>query len=177
MSYYDMAFSCPRRIFGIHCDGFIMMAAMLLFIPTKAFAASLGIPSIDIETGSVVNQTKRLQWKQIDKEFTLLKHLSDLINKAFGSVVILFLLETLLSFSAGIDGLVKLIKNAEWRLVIADTVYFSHCICVILLSADTYSQVSQVCTTMIYYNYCKIIFRTMVLCLITGLQIEGLVID
>lgn len=89
MAYIIGIFFINRRIFGYHCDGYLMMAAFLLWIPAQGFGMSLDISreTADVES----HERSREKWRIIEKDFNLLKKLSDLVNKVFGSVMILFL--------------------------------------------------------------------------------------
>lgn len=119
-----------------------MMAAFILWIPSKAFSLKLNIPKDDADIESVASSTSTMvEWNTIDKHLNALKRLSTHINKVFGTIVILFLLESLLDYGSTIDILILQQNNPDWKLVITNVLYFLHGHCVILFAADICYQV------------------------------------
>lgn len=143
-NFAGVRFSCCRRMFGIHCDGYLMtMAVLTLWIPSKAFALSLNIPEDDADIESSSFGKTSLVWEKIEREFSALKRLSCLVNKVFGTIVILFLLEALLCYGATVVDLIMQQDHPHWKTLVADVIYIVHCHCIILFAADICYQVSM----------------------------------
>lgn len=114
------------------------MAACALWIPSKAFAIQFRIPDEDSDTEG---GTAELDWDKLHGQFSALNRLSSLINHIFGTVFFLFLLESLLGYGAAIDHFILQRHNPDWQLFMAGVIYFIHCHCVIILTADVSYQV------------------------------------
>lgn len=120
------------------------MATLTLWIPTKQFATSLHLEDDDgtemsetTET-SVIIATHKHDWKIILGHYETLKKLAGLINNVFGAMVVLFLLEALLSYRASIA---EMVLSQDWKFIVCDVAYFSHCHFIVAFSADVCYQV------------------------------------
>lgn len=115
------------------------MATFTLWIPAKAFALQLLVPTgdSDIEYGRT-----KWEWKRFYEHFLALKRLSCLINKIFGTIVTLFLLESLLGYASTLDYVFTHLHNPVWQFLAADLIYLSHIHWVIMLTAAVSYQVS-----------------------------------
>lgn len=123
----------------MYCDAFLLMAALILWIPSKKFAMSLNLR----KHGE--NRSKReKQLVVIEKEFSDLKQLAEFINDLYGVSVMLFLVETLLAYGVELTEIIIPYNSTHWKYIILHPSYLLQCHVIFFFSADVVYQVSNI---------------------------------
>lgn len=78
-------------------------------------------------------------WKMINGSFKSIRHLSDTINKAIGSQVVLFMVEGIMHYSIYLNGWLRS-HDFYWRIIW--TLFYMVTCGVLLISADICNQVN-----------------------------------
>lgn len=138
---------CNRRIIGMFCDAYILMAALSLWIPSKKFVQSLDS-----------HEVLRRSASGMEIEFSVLKNLSEEINHAFGDMVVHFMLECILVCSFSMNVFVKevMAEYPDWKRLLYYSFYLSQFNLTFLISAKISSQVIR--CWKIFYVYDKFDF-------------------
>lgn len=121
------------------CDAYILlMATFVLWIPSKKFVQTL---SANLSDSSRCLAT--MHWKVFENQFAMLRQLSRLVNRAFGNVVVWFVLECLLYYCCEADEIIGQFQheNTDWKRVVFTSLYMLQFHFILLLSADIPSKV------------------------------------
>lgn len=119
------------------CDAYILMAAIILWIPSKKFVQSLET-LLESSQHDDLELYRNEEWNNIEREFATLKKLSELINKTFGDMVMHFLLECLLGYSYLMDAVSREVHqdNPDLKLFIFNVLYIFQCNCTFIFSGN-----------------------------------------
>lgn len=116
------------------------MAALTLWIPSKKFAHSILLD----ETRKLDSEELKRRAISVETWFSSIKELSEQINKAFGDMVLFYMLEWVLSCSFSMHIIIQEIRlqHPDWKRLIYYVFHASQSHCTFLISAKISSQVA-----------------------------------
>lgn len=130
---------------GYICDLSLLLTVFNVWSVVKSFAIRIHLDLNLTETNYTETFTPKLSWSEIYESYKAIRRLCELINKPFGTMIFLYMMDTILFQSIALDTIVGS-PDATYRFrllmfVAASTVNF-------VVSADIMRQVSiiKACT-------------------------------
>lgn len=116
LSLLQLQFFCNRKILGKFCDAYLLMATLVLWIPSRKFVHSLTDDMSKFNFLGSLNRKKK-NWAYFDSEFAILKELAWLVARTFGHMVVYFVLECLLRYGYNMERITRQIQQStDWKV-------------------------------------------------------------